>query len=101
MEKVWHYTFYDALRVEHDDDFAYDCEEVEVIIEAGDPLPEGTIDLNADDVQTFYNTELEALSVVFPAATELHGTSYPTLEHYWQAAPFLGTASEELSTRIA
>ncbi|CAE7502958.1 otu1, partial [Symbiodinium necroappetens] len=36
--------------VDHDDDFAYDCEEVEVVIEEGEELPEGTVDLNADHV---------------------------------------------------
>eukprot|EP00439_Symbiodinium_sp_Y106_P075539 s1214_g15.t1 len=42
--------------VDHDDDFAYDCEEVEVVIEEGEELPEGTVDLNADNVYSFSNT---------------------------------------------
>lgn len=77
--------------VEHDDDFAYECEEVDVVYEAGDELPEGTIDLNSDSVHSFSNTGKDPLCNAFPAVVVIDGISYPTLEHYWQAARFLGT----------
>ena len=41
--------------VEHDDDFTYDCEEVEVVVQEGEAMPEGSVDLNAPDVHAFYN----------------------------------------------
>lgn len=76
--------------VEHDDDFAYDCEEVEVVIEEGDELPEGSIDLNADHIYSFSNTGKDPLCHAYPASFTLHGVSFPSMEHYWQASPFLG-----------
>lgn len=75
--------------VEHSDDFAYDCEEVEVVLEGGEPMPEGTIDLSSDSVHTFYNTAEEPLSPSHMSPVQIDGRSYPSLEHYWQCAPFL------------
>ena len=50
--------------VEHDDDFTYDCEQIEVVIREGEALPEGSVDLNAPDVHAFYNASSEdALSL--------------------------------------
>ncbi|CAE8585738.1 unnamed protein product [Polarella glacialis] len=86
--------------VEHDDDFAYECEEVEVVIEGDEALPEGTLDLNSDNVQTFTNTGVDPLSNAFPAPVTIGGVSFPSLEHYWQATPFLGV-SDEVAKRIA
>lgn len=76
--------------VDHDDDFAYDCEEVEVVIEEGEELPEGTVDLNADHVYSFSNTGKDPLCHAYPATVTVAGVSFPSLEHYWQAAPFIG-----------
>jgi len=87
-------------KVEHDDEFAYECEEVEVVIEAGGSLPEGSLDLSSADVHSFYNTEKEPLSHLYPASTNIDGITYATLEHYWQCAPFLGRDAE-LTARIA
>lgn len=76
--------------VEHDDDFAYDCEEVELVIEGDQPLPAGSIDLNAESVHAFSNAAREVLSNLYPAPLTMGGIEYPTLEHYWLAARFLG-----------
>lgn len=86
--------------VEHGDDFAYECEEVEIVIEGGEALPEGTLDLASDSVHTFYNTtEKEPFASVYPSPFDLGGNTYPTFEHYWQCAPFLGRDAE-LCARI-
>lgn len=85
--------------VEHDDDFAYDCEEVEVVIEGDEALPEGAIDLNSPAVHTFNNAAGEPLSNLYPAAVTVKDVSYITLEHYWLSAPFFGS-DPDLCTRI-
>lgn len=89
-----------CMEVEHDDDFAYDCEEVEVVIEGDEALPEGSIDLNAPNVHTFSRTAREILSPLYPTSVAINGVTYPTLEHFWLAAPFLGR-EESLATAIA
>lgn len=86
--------------VEHGDDFAYDCEEVEVVIEGDEPLPEGSINLDSDSVHTFINRAEEVLSNLYPAPVTINGVAYRSLEHYWLAAPFLGR-DEDLVSRIA
>ncbi|CAJ1357920.1 unnamed protein product [Effrenium voratum] len=86
--------------VEHGDDFAYDCEEVEVVIEEGDDLPDGTVDLNADHIYSFTNTGKDPLCHAFPASFTVAGISFPSMEHYWQAAPFMGQ-DDTLAQRIA
>ena len=40
-----------------DDDFTYDCEQIEVVIGVDDEMPAGSIDLNAPDVHAFYNAQ--------------------------------------------
>ncbi|CAK9063277.1 unnamed protein product [Durusdinium trenchii] len=86
--------------VEHDDDFAYDCEEVEVVIEEGDEIPEGTIDLNAEHIYSFSNTGKDPLCHAFPANFTVEGVSFPSMEHFWQASPFLGL-NDQLVRQIA
>jgi len=75
--------------VEHDDDFAYDCEQIEVVVGCDEALPEGNVDLNAADVHAFYNAaESEKLSLSMRCAAapfELGGHSYATLEQCWRA----------------
>lgn len=54
-----------------DDDFTYDCEQIEVVIGVGDEMPAGSVDLNADDVHAFYNAQEAdriSLSMRFAAA---------------------------------
>ena len=75
--------------VEHDDDFAYDCEQIEVVVRAGEALPEGTVDLNAPDVFAFYNAQAaEALSLSMRCAMapfDFDGAKYATMEDFWRA----------------
>ena len=75
--------------VEHDDDFAYDCEQVEVVISAGEALPDGHVDLNAADVHAFYNaSSADALSLSMRCAAApfaFGGATYGTLEEFWRA----------------
>ena len=75
--------------IEHDDDFTYDCEQVEVVIGADDELPEGSVDLNAPDVHAFYNAaeagEITLSMRCAAAPFDLHGTAYTTLEECWRA----------------
>jgi len=76
--------------VEHDDDFTYDCSEVEVVIEAGEALPEGSIDLNASDVHSFNNNAMQVLSCLYPEAVKVRGRQYHSVEHFMLAAQFFG-----------
>eukprot|EP00929_Paragymnodinium_shiwhaense_P032679 TRINITY_DN18084_c0_g1_i2.p1 TRINITY_DN18084_c0_g1~~TRINITY_DN18084_c0_g1_i2.p1 ORF type:complete len:234 (-),score=59.94 TRINITY_DN18084_c0_g1_i2:169-870(-) len=86
--------------VEHDDDFAYECDEVEVVIQSDESLPEGTIDISdAAKVHSFYSTDKEPFAHSYAATVELNGVTYRTLEHYWLCAPFLGR-SADLVARI-
>lgn len=65
--------------VEHDDDFAYMCDEIE-IIESGDTTPpEDRVDLTSDDVFTFYNTEASAFATVHMRPLEIGGMVYPSV----------------------
>ncbi|CAE8682546.1 unnamed protein product [Polarella glacialis] len=90
-----------CAEVEHGDDFAYECEELEVVIEGDEALPEGTLDLtDLNAVHAFTNTGQDPLCNAFPQPVTVGSISYPTLEHYWQAAPFLGSG-EEVAKRIA
>uniref|UniRef100_A0A6U6PK25 Ubiquitin thioesterase OTU n=1 Tax=Zooxanthella nutricula TaxID=1333877 RepID=A0A6U6PK25_9DINO len=76
--------------VEHDDDFAYECENVEVVIEGDEPLPEGSIDLASDSVHTFNNVAQEALSNLHATPVTIGATKYHSLEHYWLCAQYIG-----------
>ena len=75
--------------VEHDDDFTYDCEQVEVVIGADEAMPDGSIDLNAPDVHAFYNAQdAGAISLSMRCAAapfSFGGSRYETLEDCWRA----------------
>eukprot|EP00448_Togula_jolla_P006844 CAMPEP_0170611210 /NCGR_PEP_ID=MMETSP0224-20130122/23069_1 /TAXON_ID=285029 /ORGANISM="Togula jolla, Strain CCCM 725" /LENGTH=398 /DNA_ID=CAMNT_0010936633 /DNA_START=42 /DNA_END=1238 /DNA_ORIENTATION=- len=87
--------------VEHDDDFACDCEETEVVIEGDESLPEGTIDISdVNAVHSFYETEKEPLAMSYDASVEVAGVTYRTMAHYWYCAPFLGRGEDDLVSRI-
>jgi len=82
--------------VEHDDSFAYECEEVELVIEADEALPEGAIDLT-DEVKyfTFFNSSMSEFSNFYAAAiTSPNGVIYPSGEHWWQSTKYLNTVPE-------
>lgn len=81
--------------VAHDDDFAYECDEVEVVYDEGDALPEGVIDLtNEEKVCTFYNSVDYVFSSIYPAAVEIDGLTYATAEHAWHSLKYTQTAPE-------
>ena len=76
--------------VEHDDDFAYDCEQVELVLAADEALPVGAVDLSdTASVFAFYNAqEPTAISLSMrctAAPFELRGVRYESLEHCWRA----------------
>jgi len=73
---------------EHDDDFCYDCEEVTVVEEGDEAVPEGRIDLTSPDVVAFYNTESAPLSNLHPSPLLVGGRTYPTAEHFWLTVQF-------------
>lgn len=81
--------------VEHDDDFAYDCSEVEEVIEGDEELPEGSIDLNAPSVHSFNNNSLQVLSNLYSDPVTIKGTKFHNVEHFWLCAPFLGHGDAE------
>jgi len=86
--------------VVHPDDFAFECEEVEVVYEAGDALPDGTIDLtNEAKVTTFYNTSAFVLSNCYPAEVHVESEKFPTAEHAWRSLRF-ATSAPDLARKI-
>jgi len=86
--------------VMHDDDFSYECEEIEVVYEEGDSLPVGSIDLTDETkVCTFYNSQSYPFSCVYMAPVLLDSLSYPSAEHAWQCLKFRETAPD-LANRI-
>lgn len=60
------------------------------MIQAGEEMPEGCVDLNAEDVHAFYNAqaaETVSLSMRCAAAPfSLHGATHLTLEECWRAS---------------
>jgi len=86
--------------VEHGDDFAYECEQVDVEIDGDEPLPEGTLDLNSDAVASFTNLPTDALANAHPTPVAVDGVAYHSLQHYWLAAMFMGQ-DDVLASSIA
>mmetsp|Transcript_5259 Transcript_5259/g.6841 ORF Transcript_5259/g.6841 Transcript_5259/m.6841 type:complete len:380 (+) Transcript_5259:90-1229(+) len=74
--------------VDHDDDFAYDCSEVEVVEQGDDPIPEGRIDLSSPDVLAFYNTASSSFSNLHSSPITINGNVFPTLEHFCLSEQF-------------
>lgn len=89
-----------CMEVEHDDDFAFDCEEVTIVVEGDEALPEGSVDLNVDSVHSFNNSPLQVLSNHYPESYEFGGKKYHSVEHYWLALPFIGH-NDETAAAIA
>ena len=88
--------------VEHDDDFMFMCHEVEVVEDIDAPLAAGQVDLTDEATfHTFYNAAAAPFSNFYPAAVELDGVCYPTVEHFWQAAKFPTDAPLQARIRAA
>lgn len=91
--------------VEHDDDFTYDCEQVEVVIGADEALPESHVDLNAPTVHAFYNaSSADALSLSMRSAAApfaLGGANYSNLEAYWRSDAVESAGLEARGTLLA
>merc|ERR1719149_276306 len=81
--------------VMHDDDFSYECSEVEVVYEEGESLPDSTIDLTDDTkVYTFYNSQTYPFSNYYRAPVELDSMTYPSGEQAWLSFKYTVTAPE-------
>lgn len=74
--------------VEHSEDFAYLCEEVEVVIEEDEELPEGHVDLADPSLVTFYNSPKNALSNHFESEFSFNGITYLTAESCWLSVKY-------------
>jgi len=88
--------------VMHDDDFSFDCTEIEVVYEDGDALPEGSIDLSDETkVYAFYNSQSYPFSNVYMGScpVEVDSQKYPSAEHAWQCCKFI-EAAPALAKRI-
>eukprot|EP00301_Raphidiophrys_heterophryoidea_P022946 c6974_g1_i1.p1 GENE.c6974_g1_i1~~c6974_g1_i1.p1 ORF type:complete len:399 (+),score=113.33 c6974_g1_i1:33-1199(+) len=69
--------------VDHDDDFAYDCEEVTVVEEMDDQQHvTGGLDPSSDHVVSVYNTHAHPLSNLYPAEILINEATYPSVEHF-------------------
>lgn len=84
--------------VEHSEDFAYLCEEVEVVIEENEDLPDGHVDLADPSLFTFYNSPQNALSNHFESEFPFNGKTYLTAESCWLSAKY--HASDHVVTAI-
>jgi hypothetical protein len=84
--------------VDHSEDFAYLCEEIEVVIEEGEDLPEGHIDLADPLLVTFYNSPQNPLSNHFESEFSFNGNTYLTAECCWLSAKYY--ASEHVTSAI-
>jgi hypothetical protein len=84
--------------VEHSDDFAFLCEEVEVVIEEDEQLPEGHVDLSDPSLFTFYNSPKNALSNHFESEFSFNGATYLTAESCWLCAKYC--ASQHVTSVI-
>lgn len=91
-----------CMEIEHDDDFAFDCEQVEVVVEDGEDLPEGSVDLTNEDKHfIYYNADTQSpFSSSWIGSFEINGKVYRTFEHYWQGVRYETTAPD-LSAKIA
>lgn len=87
--------------VDHDDDFAWMCDEIEVTEEGSDAIPQGRIDLASPDVFTFYNTEDAPLSNLYQAPIEVGGRTYPCVEHYYLACMYSTTPAGDSAAKAA
>jgi hypothetical protein len=84
--------------VEHSEEFAYLCEEVEVVIEEDEELPAGHIDLADPSLVTFYNSPKNAFSNHFELQFSFDAVTYLTAESCWLSAKY--RASEHVTSVI-
>jgi hypothetical protein len=84
--------------VEHSEDFAFLCEEVEVVIEEDEELPAGHVDLADPSLVTFYNSPTNALSNHFESEFSFNGVTYLTAESCWLCVKYY--ASEHVTSII-
>lgn len=90
--------------VEHDDDFMYMCSEVEVVVEAGEPMDPTAIDLTDENVMAIYNHPSQQLANAAPGfPIEVDGVQYLSAHHYWHCAKFMSSdqATEEQNNALA
>ena len=78
--------------VEHSAEFAYLCEEVEVVIEEDEALPAGHIDLADPSLVTFYNSPKNTFSNHFESEFSFDGVTYLTAESCWLSAKYRASA---------
>eukprot|EP00037_Helgoeca_nana_P021209 m.213296 g.213296 ORF g.213296 m.213296 type:complete len:392 (+) comp25555_c0_seq1:104-1279(+) len=73
-----------CMTVEHDDEFAYDCVEVEVVEAGDDEAPEGRLDLASDATLTFYNLPNVWFSPHYASPITLDSVTFPSTAHHFQ-----------------
>ena len=91
-----------CMEVEHDEDFAFECETVQVVMEEGEDLPEGAIDLTDETKHyVYYNADPQSpfSSHYVGEPFEVNGNRYPTVEHHWQSLRYQ-TTNPELAAKI-
>merc|ERR1711871_1057420 len=83
----------------HDDDFCFECSEVDIVYNEGDALPDSSVDLTDEaKVFTFYNNSASShLSNSYPASVEVDSLEYPSGEHAWRS---LKCADKDVAERI-
>ena len=67
----------------------YDCEQVEIVLTEDDALPDGSVDLNAENVHAFYNAAAaDAVTLSMRCACapfQVDEKTYATMEEFWRA----------------
>lgn len=89
-----------CMSVEHDDDFAYECDEVEVVEAGDDAVPDGRLNLGAESTLTFYNLADVWFSPLHPVAITVDGRTFPSTEHHFQWSRFVGQDPELAETLL-
>eukprot|EP00656_Telonema_subtile_P024747 TRINITY_DN26919_c0_g1_i1.p1 TRINITY_DN26919_c0_g1~~TRINITY_DN26919_c0_g1_i1.p1 ORF type:complete len:417 (-),score=90.99 TRINITY_DN26919_c0_g1_i1:117-1367(-) len=80
--------------VEHDDEFMFDCSEVEVVLEADEQMDPNAIDLTSDSTAALYNHPSQPLACSAPGfPIEVDGLTYPSVMHFWHCSKFTPLAT--------
>lgn len=88
-------------QVEHDDDFMYDCESVEVVIEADESLDPDAIDLSDQSTMALYNHPSQPLANASPGfVISINDVSYPSAHHYWLCAQYFDSGEDDLKRTL-
>lgn len=95
--------------VEHSEEFAYECEEVTIVVDEEELRNAAKVasgyDLEHEHTFTYYDIPEVALSNFFPSIIDIDGTTYSSVEHFRQYKRFAlnseaGQAAADIAAKI-